>query len=179
MGYDGEGRLLAARVTLVSDGGWSLDLSQPILDRALFHLDNAYYIPAVHFTGRVAKTNTTSHTAFRGFGGPQGMLVIEEIMDRIARPLGLPPEEVRARNLYRGSGRDQHDPLRPGDRRQPAASHVARRCRTRRASTRGGGRSTMERGATPRVKRGLAMTRGEVRDLLHPLHVQPGRRPGR
>ncbi len=104
VGYDESGHLLAARVELVSDGGWSLDLSQPIMDRALFHLDNVYYIPAVHFSGRVARTNTTSHTAFRGFGGPQAMLVIEEIMDRVARRLGLPPEQVRAANLYRGSG---------------------------------------------------------------------------
>lgn len=104
VGHDAEGRLLAAQVELVSDGGWALDLSQPVLDRALFHLDNAYYIPAVHFTGRVAKTHTTSHTAFRGFGGPQGMLVIEEILDRVARRVGLPPEVVRARNLYHGSG---------------------------------------------------------------------------
>ena len=103
-GYDCEGRLLAAHVTLVSDGGWSLDLSTPINDRALFHIDNAYYIPAVLATGRVAKTNVTSHTAFRGFGGPQGMIVIEEIIDRIARRLGLPPEVVRERNLYHGTG---------------------------------------------------------------------------
>jgi xanthine dehydrogenase large subunit len=104
VGYDDEGRLLAARVFLVSDGGWSLDLSQPVNDRALYHLDNAYYIPNVEFTGRVAKTHTTSHTAFRGFGGPQGMLVIEEILGRIAHRLGLPPEEVRRRNFYHGEG---------------------------------------------------------------------------
>jgi xanthine dehydrogenase molybdopterin binding subunit/xanthine dehydrogenase small subunit len=104
VGFDDEGRILAARVSLVSDGGWSLDLSQPILDRALFHLDNVYYIPNVHFTGRVAKTNVTSHTAFRGFGGPQAMLVMEEIVDRIARVLGRAPERVRAANLYHGSG---------------------------------------------------------------------------
>ncbi|MBI3885157.1 MAG: xanthine dehydrogenase small subunit, partial [Opitutae bacterium] len=104
VGHDRDGRLLAAHVELVSDGGWSLDLSQPILDRALFHLDNAYYLPAVNFTGRVAKTNVTSHTAFRGFGGPQGIFVIEEVMDRVARTLGLPPEVVRERNLYHGSG---------------------------------------------------------------------------
>jgi xanthine dehydrogenase molybdopterin binding subunit len=104
IGHDIEGRILAANVELVSDGGWSLDLSQAILDRALFHLDNGYYIPAVTFTGRVAKTHVTSHTAFRGFGGPQGMLVIEEIIDRVARRLGLPPETVRERNLYHGSG---------------------------------------------------------------------------
>ncbi len=104
VGYDREGHLLAADVQLVSDGGWSLDLSTAICDRALFHLDNAYYIPAVKFSGRVGKTNVTSHTAFRGFGGPQGMIVIEEIIDRIARRLGLPPEIVRERNLYHGSG---------------------------------------------------------------------------
>ena len=104
VGHDAEGRLLAVRAHLVSDGGWSLDLSQPVNDRALYHLDNAYYIPAVEFTGRVAKTNTTSHTAFRGFGGPQGMLVIEEILGRIARKLDLPPEEVRRRNFYHGQG---------------------------------------------------------------------------
>jgi xanthine dehydrogenase molybdopterin binding subunit/xanthine dehydrogenase small subunit len=103
-GYDDEGRLLAVRVDIFSDGGWSLDLSQPIIDRALFHLDNIYYIPAVAFTGRVVRTNTTSQTAFRGFGGPQGMLVMEEIMDRVARRLDLPPETVRERNMYHGSG---------------------------------------------------------------------------
>ena len=104
VGHDRDGRILAAQVELVSDGGWSLDLSQAILDRALFHLDNSYYLPSVHFTGRVAKTNVTSHTAFRGFGGPQGMLVMEEILDRVARRLGLPPETVRERNLYHGTG---------------------------------------------------------------------------
>jgi len=104
VGYDHDGRLLAAQVALVSDGGWSLDLSTAINDRALFHLDNAYYLPAVHFSGRVAKTHVTSHTAFRGFGGPQGMLVMEEIIDRVARRLGLAPEVVRERNLYHGMG---------------------------------------------------------------------------
>ncbi|MFM9091980.1 MAG: xanthine dehydrogenase molybdopterin binding subunit [Verrucomicrobiota bacterium] len=104
VGHDAEGRITAARVDLVSDGGWSLDLSTAICDRAVFHLDNAYYLPAVDFSGRVARTNTTSNTAFRGFGGPQGMLVIEEIIDRVARRTGLAPEVVRARNLYHGTG---------------------------------------------------------------------------
>ena len=98
------GELAAARIELFSDGGWSLDLSQPVTDRAVFHLDNCYYIPHVEFSGRVTKTNVASNTAFRGFGGPQGMLVIEEILDRIARRLNLPPEIVRERNLYRGQG---------------------------------------------------------------------------
>ena len=104
VGFDHEGHLLGAKIELFSNGGWSLDLSMPVTDRAMFHLDNAYYIPAVEFSGRVAKTNLASNTAFRGFGGPQGMLVIEEIIDRVARRLGVAPETIRERNLYRGTG---------------------------------------------------------------------------
>jgi xanthine dehydrogenase molybdopterin binding subunit len=104
IGFDETGLLLAAQIELFSNGGWSLDLSRAITDRALFHLDNAYYIPNVEFSGRVVKTNLASNTAFRGFGGPQGMLVIEEIIDRVARATGLAPEIVRTRNLYRGTG---------------------------------------------------------------------------
>jgi xanthine dehydrogenase molybdopterin binding subunit/xanthine dehydrogenase small subunit len=104
VGYDREGLLLAAKIDIYSNGGWTLDLSRAVTDRAVFHLDNGYYIPNVEFKGFVAKTNLASNTAFRGFGGPQGMLTIEEIMDRVARELGLSPEVVRGRNLYRGSG---------------------------------------------------------------------------
>jgi xanthine dehydrogenase large subunit len=104
VGFDGDGRLHGAAIDLISDGGWSLDLSQPVLERAMFHVDNAYYVPALRVTGRAAKTNLASNTAFRGFGGPQGMLVIEEIIDRVARALGLPPETVRQRNMYHGTG---------------------------------------------------------------------------
>ena len=104
VGFDADGLLRAAQVHLTSNGGWSQDLSQAVTDRALFHLDNSYYIPAVEFRGQVAKTNLSSNTAFRGFGGPQGMLVMEEMLDRIARRLGLPPEVVRERNLYHGTG---------------------------------------------------------------------------
>ncbi len=100
-GYDNDGRLLGLEVKLYSDGGWSLDLSEPVLGRALFHLDNAYLLPALDATGYICKTNKTSQTAFRGFGGPQGMLVIEDLLDRIARSLSLPPELVRERNFYR------------------------------------------------------------------------------
>lgn len=103
-GFAEDGRVLAVRAELWADGGWSLDLSRAIADRALFHLDNAYYLPAVDFRSTVVKTNVTSHTAFRGFGGPQGMLFIEEILDRVARACGLAPEAVRERNLYRGNG---------------------------------------------------------------------------
>jgi xanthine dehydrogenase molybdopterin binding subunit/xanthine dehydrogenase small subunit len=104
VGYDEDGLLQAAKIQLWSNGGWSQDLSQAVTDRALFHLDNAYYIPSVEFRGQVVKTNLSSNTAFRGFGGPQGMLVMEEILDRIARRLGVTPELVRERNLYRGKG---------------------------------------------------------------------------
>ena len=110
VGFDAEGRLLAARVHLYSNGGWAMDLSQAVTDRALFHLDNAYYIPAVEFRGQVARTNLSSNTAFRGFGGPQGMVVIEEVLDRIARRVGLPPEVVRERNLYHGKGQTNTTP---------------------------------------------------------------------
>ncbi len=104
VGFNSQGDLLAAKIELISNGGWSLDLSMPVTDRAVFHLDNSYYIPSVEFSGQVAKTNLASNTAFRGFGGPQGMLVIEEIIDRIARRLGKSSEEIRERNLYRGTG---------------------------------------------------------------------------
>jgi xanthine dehydrogenase small subunit len=104
IGFDEAGLLHAAQIHLTSNGGWSQDLSQAVTDRALFHLDNSYFIPNVEFRGQVAKTNLSSNTAFRGFGGPQGMLVMEEILDRIARRLGLPPEVVRERNLYHGKG---------------------------------------------------------------------------
>lgn len=104
VGFFPDGRLHAAQVDLFSDGGWALDLSQPVNDRALFHLDNAYYLPHVRFRGQVCKTNVTSHTAFRGFGGPQGMVVMEDILGRVAERLQLPPEQVRQRNFYRGEG---------------------------------------------------------------------------
>jgi xanthine dehydrogenase large subunit len=105
-GFDTEGRLLALKVELVSNGGWSSDLSRAILDRALFHLDNAYFVPALEFTGRVARTNLPSNTAFRGFGGPQGMYVMEEVLNHAAERLGLDPAVVRERNYYRGAPRD-------------------------------------------------------------------------
>jgi xanthine dehydrogenase molybdopterin-binding subunit B len=104
VGFDEEGLLHAAKIDIYSNAGWSLDLSRAVTDRAVFHLDNAYYIPNVAFRGHVAKTNLASNTAFRGFGGPQGMFVIEEIMDRVARRLALAPELVRPKNLYRGTG---------------------------------------------------------------------------
>ncbi len=103
VGFDDAGAIQGVKVALFSDGGYALDLSESILDRALFHLDNSYHLPALRFEGRVCNTNVVSHTAFRGFGGPQGMVVIEEILDRVARALSLAPEVVRERNLYRAA----------------------------------------------------------------------------
>ncbi|HEU4545097.1 MAG TPA: molybdopterin cofactor-binding domain-containing protein, partial [Microlunatus sp.] len=100
IGFDDDGMITGLRATLTSDGGWSLDLSEPVLARALCHIDNAYWIPNIEAHGRIAKTNKTSQTAFRGFGGPQGMIVIEDILGRCAPLLGLPAEELRRRNLY-------------------------------------------------------------------------------
>jgi len=99
-GFDGDGKLRGLTLELFSDGGWSLDLSAPVMARAMFHADNCYLLPDVEIVGRVCRTHHVSHTAFRGFGGPQGMVAIEEILDRVARTLALPPEIVRARNFY-------------------------------------------------------------------------------
>ena len=100
-GFSSDGRLEAVRIALFSDGGWSLDLSEPIMWRSLFHCDNAYRLPAAEVTGRVCRTHKTSQTAFRGFGGPQAMVVIEEIMSVAAQRLRLPADLIRERNLYR------------------------------------------------------------------------------
>ena len=104
VGFDPDGKITALKATLTADGGWSLDLSPPVLARAMLHIDNAYYIPNLVVEGRIAKTNRVSNTAYRGFGGPQGMIVIEEVVDRIARILNLPPDLVRERNFYHGEG---------------------------------------------------------------------------
>jgi xanthine dehydrogenase large subunit len=101
IGFDADGRIQALDATLTADGGWSLDLSEPVLARALCHIDNTYWIPNARVAGRIARTNTVSNTAFRGFGGPQGMLVIEDILGRVAPQLGLDPMELRERNFYR------------------------------------------------------------------------------
>ncbi|MCW2133701.1 xanthine dehydrogenase molybdopterin binding subunit [Arthrobacter sp. VKM Ac-2550] len=116
-GFDQDGRIQALKATLTSDGGWSLDLSEPVLTRALCHVDNSYWIPNVHVDGRIAKTNKTSQTAFRGFGGPQGMFLIEEVLGRAAPVLGLDPGELRQRNLYTaGQSTPYGQPVRHAER---------------------------------------------------------------
>jgi xanthine dehydrogenase large subunit len=104
--FDAEGMITALEVELYSDGGWSLDLSGPVMDRALFHVDNSYFLPSVRATGRVVRTNTPSNTAFRGFGGPQGVVVIEDAINRAAESMGLDPTVLRIKNLYGEAPRD-------------------------------------------------------------------------
>ena len=100
VGFDDTGRILALTVMLASRCGYSADLSGPVNDRAMMHIDNAYFLENVEIVSYRCKTHTVSNTAFRGFGGPQGMVVIEQIMDSIARSLRLDPLEVRRRNFY-------------------------------------------------------------------------------
>ncbi len=99
-GFDARGVLAGVRVGLNSDGGMATDLSFAILERAMLHADNAYFVPNIAVTGCVWKTNLPSNTAFRGFGGPQGMAVMETIIDRVARVLRIDAADVRSRNFY-------------------------------------------------------------------------------
>ncbi len=100
VGFDDTGRLCGLKLMMAVNCGFSADLSGPVADRAVFHVDNAYFLQDVEIASHRCKLNTQSHTAFRGFGGPQGMIVTEVIMSDIARTLKLDPLDVRLRNLY-------------------------------------------------------------------------------
>ncbi len=100
VGYDDEGRILGANIALMSRCGYSTDYSGPVNDRACLHIDNCYYIPNLQLISHRCKTNTQSATAFRGFGGPQGMFGIETVIEQIANSLGKDPLLVRKLNLY-------------------------------------------------------------------------------
>ncbi|TNE64306.1 MAG: xanthine dehydrogenase molybdopterin binding subunit [Alphaproteobacteria bacterium] len=106
VGCDDTGRITGLNVTLASRCGRSTDLSPAINDRAMFHVDNCYYLGDVRIDSHRLKTHTVSNTAFRGFGGPQGMLGIEVVLSTIAHKLGLDPVAVREANLYGGPGRN-------------------------------------------------------------------------
>ena len=99
-GFDDQGRILGVDVTLMSRCGYSTDYSGPVNDRAVLHIDNCYYLPNLKIVSHRCKTHTQSATAFRGFGGPQGMFGIETVIDEIARKLGKDPLDVRRANLY-------------------------------------------------------------------------------
>ncbi len=100
VGYDDGGRVLGVEVDLIANAGFSADLTPPVMTRAICHFDNAYWLPNVAMHGWCTRTNTQSNTAFRGFGGPQGALAIEFILDSIARRLGMDALEVRRANFY-------------------------------------------------------------------------------
>ena len=176
VGFDADNRIWALKATLTSDGGWSLDLSEPVLARALCHIDNAYWIPDIEVHGRIGKTNKTSQTAFRGFGGPQGMIVIEDILGRCAPLLGVVAGGAAAQQLLRARASRPRTGSRCGTpngwRRsgrswQTKADVAARQARDRRVQRRAPGHQT-----------GAGDDAGEVRHLVQPDRVQPGRRAG-
>ncbi len=105
VGFDDQGRIEGIRIELASRCGATVDLSPAINDRAMFHADNCYFLPAVEIVSHRLRTHTVSNTAFRGFGGPQGMMAIERAMDAIAAHLDIDSLAVRVANLY-GPGRD-------------------------------------------------------------------------
>ncbi|MDP9011326.1 MAG: xanthine dehydrogenase molybdopterin binding subunit [Pseudomonadota bacterium] len=156
VGFDDDGRLLGLSLMLASRCGYSADLSGPVNDRAMFHIDNAYYLDHVEVTSHRCKTHTVSNTAFRGFGAPQGMLVIETILDDIARTLGLDPLDVRRVNLY---GHDERNVTHYGqvvegnvlpailDQLERSSDYRRRRAELQRWNA-----------AQPIIKRGLALT---------------------
>ncbi|GHI06754.1 xanthine dehydrogenase [Streptomyces cellostaticus] len=157
IGFDAEGRIQALDATLTADGGWSLDLSEPVLARALCHIDNTYWIPNARVAGRIAKTNTVSNTAFRGFGGPQGMLVIEDILGRCAPQLGLDPMELRERNFYQ-PGQGQTTPYGQPVTQAERISTVWQQVRDDAGIADRGREIAAFNAAHPNTKRALAIT---------------------
>ncbi|RJS93802.1 xanthine dehydrogenase molybdopterin binding subunit [Salinisphaera sp. Q1T1-3] len=107
VGFDADGRIVALDVIQAADCGYAPDLSHSIADRAMYHADNAYYLGDVRVTSHRCRTHKVSNTAFRGFGGPQGMIGIEEIIEQIARATGLDPLTVRRRNYYGTENRNR------------------------------------------------------------------------
>ena len=156
VGFDDDGLIRGINLTLASRCGFSADLSGPVNDRAMFHVDNCYFLENVALTSYRCKTNTVSDTAFRGFGGPQGMFAIEYVLDEIARHLGLDPLDVRRRNLYASAPRDETPyRMKIEDNVMPqlaARLEQSSRYRERRAEI-----AAWNRGS-PVLKRGIALT---------------------
>jgi len=156
VGFDAHGRIAALSVMLASRCGYSADLSGPVNDRAMFHVDNCYFLEHIEIVSHRCKTHTVSNTAFRGFGGPQGMLVIEAILDDVARRLGLDALDVRRVNFYGIDERNVTPYLstvedniigRIVDELEVSSDYRARRQRIAAANA-----------ASPIIKRGLALT---------------------
>lgn len=156
IGFDEEGRIHAVDTVYAARCGWNADLSGPVTDRALFHMDNCYFYPAVRAVSEPLRTHTVSNTAFRGFGGPQGMVGAERFIEEVAFATGLDPLEVRRRNLYGGAGRNvtpYHQTVEDNiageviDRLELACDYRARRAAIREANA-----------TSPVIKRGIALT---------------------
>lgn len=156
VGFDDDGLLHGIEIDLAGNCGYSPDLSGSIVDRAMFHSDNAYYLGDATINGHRCKTNLASNTAYRGFGGPQGMVAIEEIMDAVARELGKDPLAVRKRNYYGKTERNvthyyqtvEHNMLEEMTAELEASSDYAKRREDIRAFN----------AASPILKKGLALT---------------------
>ena len=156
VGFDDHGRIQGVQVDMTARAGFSADLSGPVATRAVCHVDNAYHLPAADIRAFCARTHTQSNTAFRGFGGPQGAIAIEYILDSVARTLGLDPLVVRRRNFY-GSDTGEYTPygqqlednlLHPlVDRLAHQADYAARRAEIARWNQ-----------SSPILKRGIALT---------------------
>lgn len=159
VGFETDGRIVGLYIQLASNCGFSTDLSGPVNDRAICHVDNGYYLDAVSIHSLRCKTNTVSNTAFRGFGGPQGMFPIEYIVDDIAYALDKDPLEVRLLNFYDEAGTGSRNTTHYGttisDNVLPAlVSELAQSCnyRTRRAEI------ARFNASSPIIKKGLALT---------------------
>jgi xanthine dehydrogenase large subunit len=156
VGYDTDGRIQAVNIDLDARCGCSADVSLGVVDRAMFHSDNAYYLDTYRIHSRRVKTNTVSNTAFRGFGGPQGMMGIERVIDAIAWALDRDPLDIRKANLYRAGGDvtpygqtiDDYDvPLRLIEQLEQSSDYRARRKEIAVFNAR-----------SPILKRGIALT---------------------
>ncbi|WP_405221566.1 xanthine dehydrogenase molybdopterin binding subunit [Lentisalinibacter sediminis] len=156
VGFDDDGLIRGVEFTFASRCGMSADLSGAVNDRTIFHCDNAYFLSDVSVVSHRCKTHTVSNTAFRGFGGPQGMFGIEYVIDEIARDLGRDPLEIRLRNLYGIGERDVthygqkfEDNVLPAliDRLRQDSDYDARRAEIRAANR-----------DEPVIKRGIALT---------------------
>ena len=155
-GFDDSGRISALKIMLASRCGHSADLSGPVNDRAICHVDNCYFLDHVEIVSHRCKTNTQSNTAFRGFGGPQGMIGIESVIDDIARTLGRDPLDVRRANFYGVTERNVtpyqmtvEDNIigRIADELEASSSYRERRKRIEQFNA-----------ASPVIKRGIALT---------------------
>ena len=175
-GFSREGSLRSVDVTLAARCGYSEDLSLGVVDRTMFHADNAYYYPSCRIVTRRLRTNTVSNTAFRGFGGPQGMLFAERMMDQIAYVTGRDPLDVRKANFYVGR-RPRPDALRDAGRGQHPARAGRRAGEDQRLPRPPRGHRRVQRNQSG-AQEGHRADAGEVRHLLHAHPSQSGRRAG-